>query len=84
MSALAFRNLNYLVLMLGWMLLSITVGTRETLNLHANTYYWKLVPAEIRFFALAALPAPIIGFLIAASLHERFEKLNTGIAFIVL
>lgn len=81
---LALRNRNYLVLMLGLMLLSITVGTRETLALHANTYYWELVPAEIRFFALAALPAPIIGFLIAAPLHERFEKLNTGIAFIVL
>lgn len=81
---MALRNRNYLVLMLGLMLLSITVGTRETLNLHANTYYWELVPAEIRYFALAALPAPIIGFLIAAPLHERFEKLNTGIAFIVL
>ena len=81
---LALRNRNYLMLMLGLMLLSITVGTRETLNLHANTYYWELVPAEIRYFALAALPAPIIGFFIAPFLHERFEKLNTGIAFIVL
>gem|GEM_PF-6959689 len=54
------------------------------MNLHANTYYWELVPAEIRYFSLAALPAPIIGFLIAAPLHDRFEKLNTGIAFIVL
>ncbi len=81
---MALRNRNYLVLMLGLMLLSITVGTRETLALHSNTYYWELVPAEIRYFSLAALPAPIIGFLIAAPLHQRFEKLNTGIAFIIL
>lgn len=70
----AIRNRNYLVLLVGYLLLSATLGTRETIGLHMNTYYWELVPAQIKYFALFALVAPIIGFVASAPLHERFGK----------
>jgi len=39
-----------------------------------NTYFWELVPEQIRYFLLAALPAPVLGFMASAKLHERFDK----------
>ncbi|MFB0971193.1 MAG: MFS transporter, partial [Pseudomonadales bacterium] len=70
----ALNNRNYLMLLLGYLLLSATLGTRETLGIHVNTYYWELVPSQIRYFTLVGMVAPIIGFLVTAPLHERFEK----------
>lgn len=70
----AMANRNYLMLLIGYLLLSATMGTRGTIEIHMNTYYWELVPKEIRFFSIAGLVAPVIGFLVAAPLHDRFEK----------
>lgn len=80
---LAMSNRNYLLLLVGFLLLSATTGTRETVHLHANTYFWELVPAQIRYFSMIGLLGPIIGFLVAAPLHERFEKKATLIAFLI-
>lgn len=80
---LAMSNRNYLVLLLGFLLLSATTGTRETVHLHANTYFWELVPAEIRYFTIVGLFGPVIGFLAAAPLHEWLDKKGTLIAFLV-
>ena len=80
---LALQNRNYLVLLIGFLFLSATLGTRETVNLHTNTYFWGLMPEEIRYFSLVALAGPIIGFLAAAPLHERFEKKATLITVLV-
>jgi GPH family glycoside/pentoside/hexuronide:cation symporter len=70
----ALANRNYLMLLIGYLLLSATLGTRDTLGLHMNTYYWELVPEQIRYFTLMGLIAPIIGFVATAPLHDRFEK----------
>ncbi|MEM7016224.1 MAG: MFS transporter [Pseudomonadota bacterium] len=70
----AMTNRNYLMLLIGYLLLSATLGTRATIDIHMNTYYWELVPKEIRYFTLAGLAAPVIGFLVVAPLHDRFEK----------
>jgi GPH family glycoside/pentoside/hexuronide:cation symporter len=39
-----------------------------------NTYYWELLPAQIRYIALFALLAPIFGYVVTAPLHDKFEK----------
>ena len=70
----ALSNHNYAMLLIGYLLLSATLGTRDTIGLHMNTYFWELVPKEIRYFTLFALIAPIIGFIVTARLHDRFEK----------
>ena len=80
----ALANRNYLFLLIGYVLLSATLGTRETIALHVNTYFWELVPSQIRFFALTGLIAPIVGFLVTARLHERFDKKPTIIAGVFL
>lgn len=70
----ALSNRNYLMLLIGYLLLSATLGTRDTIGLHMNTYYWELLPEQIRYFTLMGLIAPIIGFVATAPLHDRFEK----------
>lgn len=67
-------NRNYLVLLVGYLFLSATIGTRETINLHMSTYYWELLPHQIRYIPLFGIIAPIIGFAITPALHEKFEK----------
>lgn len=79
----ALRNRNYLVLLIGYLLLSATLGTRETINLHMNTYFWELLPEQIRYFLLVAFIAPIVGFVATARLHDRFEKKPVLIACLV-
>lgn len=70
----AVTNRNYFVLLVGYLLLSATLGTRETIGLHMNTYYWELLPKQISLFAPFIMVAPIVGFLVSAPLHERFGK----------
>ena len=80
----ALANRNYLFLLIGYVLLSATLGTRETISLHVNTYFWELVPSQIRFFALSLMIGPIVGFLVTARLHERYDKKPTIIAGVFL
>lgn len=79
----AMSNRNYLMLLIGYLLLSATLGTRATIDIHMNTYYWELVPAEIRYFTIVGMIAPIIGFIVVAPLHERFEKKPVLIACLI-
>lgn len=80
----AMSNRNYLMLLIGYVLLSATLGTRDTIGLHMNTYYWELLPEQIRYFTIVGLFAPIIGFLVTAPLHDRFEKKPVLITCLVL
>ncbi len=82
----ALTNRNYLMLLIGYLLLSATLGTRDTIGLHMNTYYWELVPSQIRYFALAGLLAALFGYAVTAPLHNRFEKkpvLIVGLIFLL-
>ncbi len=79
----AMSNRNYLVLLIGYLLLSATLGTRDTIGLHMNTYYWELVPEQIRYFVLVALIAPVVGFVATPPLHDKFEKKPVLVASLV-
>lgn len=70
----AMKNRNYMLLLIGILLLSATLGVRDTIGLHMNTYFWELLPEQIRYFVVFGVIAPVIGYVIAAPLHNRFEK----------
>ncbi len=80
----AMSNRNYLMLLIGYLLLSASLGTRDTIGLHMNTYYWGLFPEQIRYFTVFGLIAPIIGFVVVAPLHNRFEKKPVLITGLIL
>ena len=48
----AIKNKNYLFLLLGLFLLSITIGTHETLSLYMGTFYWEFTDAQIGWLIL--------------------------------
>jgi Na+/melibiose symporter-like transporter len=77
------RNRNYLVLLVGLLFLSATLGVRETIGSYMNLFYWELEPDQIRLFALASPPGFIIAFILTAKLHVRFEKRETIIGSVI-
>ncbi len=79
----ALANRNYLFLLIGYLLLSATLGTRSTVEIHMVTYFWELLPAQLRYFGMGLLIGPIIGALITSTLHQRFDKKPTIIGGLI-
>jgi GPH family glycoside/pentoside/hexuronide:cation symporter len=73
----ALANRNYLFLLVGYFFLSSMLGTRITLNMHINTYFWEFVPAEIRYFVIGSAVGYGVGFTMSARLHRWFDKRPT-------
>lgn len=79
------RNRNYLMLLLGLVAASATLGTRETLSSYTSLFFWQLPEDGIRVFGLASPPGFILAFLLTVRMHARFDKRATLIgAAIVL
>lgn len=71
---MALQNRNYVFLLLGFFLLSITIGTHETLSLYMATFYWELSDYQIGWLILSNVIGYAIGFLTAARLHRWLDK----------
>jgi GPH family glycoside/pentoside/hexuronide:cation symporter len=71
------RNRNYRNLLMGFLCLGATVGTRETLDPYLGLFFWELPASQIRLFGLASPPAYLLAFLITARIHGRLEKRHT-------
>ena len=70
----ALQNSNYMYLLLGLLLLSITLGMRAAFNNYMNLYYWELASDQIRWFILGSIGGYISGFLLTTKIHKRFDK----------
>ncbi len=68
------QNRNYLYLLLGLFLLSVMIGTHETLGLYMNTFYWQFTDQQIAALILSNVFGYAIGFATAATLHQIIEK----------
>jgi Na+/melibiose symporter-like transporter len=79
-----FRNENYRMLLFGLILLSVTVGTRETLNAYTSLFFWELTENELGVFGGAAPLAFILAFFLTVRLHDRIDKRATMIGAMVL
>ncbi|MBT4518983.1 MAG: hypothetical protein HOC23_03170 [Halieaceae bacterium] len=80
----ALDNRNYLFLLVGYLFLGATIGTRVTLEMHLYNYFWQLLPAQIRYFPLMGIIASILGFMITAPLHQRYDKKPVLISCMVI
>ncbi len=72
MSALTNRNYRYL--MIGFFFFMISVGLTETFGIFANTYVWELGTEQLRWYGVAALPAILLGALLAPMLMRHFDR----------
>jgi Na+/melibiose symporter-like transporter len=71
------KNPSYRALIIGMILLSATIGTRETLNAYSSLFFWGLPEARVRLLGLATPPAYLCAFVFAVRLHRRFDKRAT-------
>jgi Na+/melibiose symporter-like transporter len=76
-------NPNYRVLLVGLVLMSATLGTRETLSTYVSLFFWELPESKIRVFGLASPPAFILAFVLTVRFHDRFDKRATIIGGLI-
>ncbi len=68
------ENRNYLFLIAGFFFFMMSVGLNEVFIVFVNTYVWELGTEDIKFFGLAAVPAIVVGALLAPALMRRFDR----------
>lgn len=76
----ALRNVNYIWLLIGYFFLSMMIGLRESLRMHANTFYWELTSEQLRWFIAGSFVGYVTAFAFAARMHGRYDKKRTAIA----
>jgi glycoside/pentoside/hexuronide:cation symporter, GPH family len=79
-----FRNHNYRALLFGLVLLSVTIGTRETLNPYSSLFFWELTESKLRVFGGAAPIAFVLGFFLTVRLHDWIDKRATMVGAMIL
>ncbi|QLC25363.1 MFS transporter [Parasphingopyxis algicola] len=70
----ALKNRNYAFLIGGVFFFMIATGLYETFTVFVNTYFWELVPEDIRWFGLFAAPGAVAGALASPVLMRRFDR----------
>jgi Na+/melibiose symporter-like transporter len=78
------KNRNYRALMAGFVLLSATIGVRETLNPYVGLFFWQLPESQLRLFGAVTAPAFLLAFLVTVRLHRRFDKRTAIVGAIVV
>ncbi len=68
------RNPTFRILFLSSLLLFVGQGVTFTLSLHANTYFWRLTPAQIQNVTVALLIGLLVGAPLFGVIAPRFEK----------
>jgi Na+/melibiose symporter-like transporter len=83
---IALRNADFLTLFLGLLVASAIGGTIGALDIYMNTYFWGLVPEDLRWFTLA-IAGSMLAFVLVPALQRRFDKkhlLVASMTFLIL
>lgn len=75
--AAAWANPSFRSLFLGTMLVAVSIGIVQTLNMHLNVFFWQLSSSSIAFLAIGLLTGWPVGILLAKPFHRRFDKRAT-------
>lgn len=75
----ALRNVNYVWLLVGYFFLSMMIGLRESLRMHAALFYWQFTTEELRYFIIGSFAGYVTAFIFAAKMHGRYDKRRTAI-----
>lgn len=69
-----FRNRSFRLLFGACLVLFVGLGVAASLTLHANTYFWRLQPAQILVVTLLVSVGYLMGVFIATGLTHVWEK----------
>ncbi len=74
----AFRNRNYLFLMIALFSLSMMLGIRGGMTMYMNIYYWELDAEDLAtLIFVASAIGYLAGFFLSTHVHGRFDKRAT-------
>lgn len=65
---------NYVFLVIGYFFFMTASGLYETFNIFVKTYFWELLPKDLKWFGLVSAPAAIVGALAAPRLMRIFDR----------
>lgn len=71
-----FRNRSFVVLFVGALLLFTAAAIHSTLAIHANTYFWRMVPRQVQVVTLSLFFGLLCGAPLAGPMLRRMEKRN--------
>lgn len=69
-----FKNRNYVFLIVGYFFFMIASGIYDTMGVFMTTYFWELVPEQIRWFGLVSAPCALFGALLSPVLMRKFDR----------
>jgi GPH family glycoside/pentoside/hexuronide:cation symporter len=69
-----FRNRSFRTLFAGALLLFTAAAIHSTLAIHANTYFWGMLPSQVQAVTLALFLGLLCGAPLAAPMLRRVEK----------
>ncbi|HEY2050423.1 MAG TPA: MFS transporter [Caulobacteraceae bacterium] len=75
-----FRNSSFLFLFGACLVFFVGFGAAAALTLHANTFFWRLLPKQMLSIGLCAVPGLVIGIIITGTLTRFVEKRTIAIA----
>jgi glycoside/pentoside/hexuronide:cation symporter, GPH family len=71
--ALALTNRSFLVVFVTILIAGAIGGVTGAMAIYMQTYFWGLLPEDLRWFVLAAAGA-VIAFVVIVPLQKRFDK----------
>ncbi len=74
----ALGNRNYMMLLIGFFFNAMMSGVRNGLWLYTATFFWRLKTDQLSWFVIGSFVSYVIGSLVVAPLHRRFDKRWTG------
>jgi len=75
--AAIWSNPSFRALFLGTLLVAISIGITQTLNMHLSVYFWRLSSNSIALLGAGVLLGWPVGILLTKPLHKRFDKKPT-------
>jgi glycoside/pentoside/hexuronide:cation symporter, GPH family len=70
----SFRNPSFRILFFGALFFFIALGTNNSLQLHANTFFWHLTGSQTQLVTLALFVGLLAGAPLAGPMLARLEK----------